>query len=125
MKINPRKIAKQKAKIGALPIDIVDENADFIVNRKGAVIFKDESKQPILDIPEGSITKKVLSVGLSKNNKPMATIQEDKGAICYVLPNWYSEWCQVCVGMAINGINVFPSDVKFSKKGKQYFVDVL
>lgn len=116
---------KQTGMIGALPVDNVDKNADFIVNRKGAVVFKDESRQPVLEIPEGSITKTVLSVGVSNTLKPMATIQEKDGAICYILPDWYSDWCQTCVGMSMNGMNVFPSDVAFSFINGKYSADIL
>lgn len=116
---------KQASMIGALPGYDVDKNADFIINKKGAVVFKDESKQPVLEIPEGSIIKTVLSVGISKTFKPMVTIQEKDGAICYILPGWYSAWCQTCVVMATNGMNVFPSDVKFSFINGKYSADIL
>lgn len=120
-----KKNIRQTGMISALPVDDVNENADFIVNRKGAVVFKDESKQPILEIPEGSIVKTVLSVGISGTLKPMVTIQEDEGAICYILPDWYSHWCQTCVGMSMNGMNVFPSDVVFSLSNGRYSADIL
>lgn len=116
---------KQIGMIGALPVDNVDKNADFIVNRKGAVVFKDESKQPVLDISEGSVIKTVLSVGFSGTHKPMVTIQEDNGAICYILPNWYLNWCQTCVSMSMNGMNLFPSDVVFSLNDGKYSADIL
>lgn len=116
---------KQTGMIGALPVYDVDKNADFIINKKGTVVFNDESKQPALEIPEGSITKTVLSVGVSKTLKPMVTIQEKDGAICYILPNWYFNWCQTCVVMATNGMNVFPSDVKFSFINGKYSADIL
>ena len=120
-----KKTPIQTGTMGSLPVDKVDNDADFIVNRKGAVVFKDESKQPVLEIPEGSVTKTVLSVGLSDTHKPMVTIQEDDGAICYILPNWYLDWCQTCVGMAMNGMNLFPSDVVFSLNGGKYSADIL
>ena len=120
-----KKEQNQVGLIGALPVDIIDKDTDFIVNRRGAVVFKDESKQPVLEIPEGSVIKTVLSVGFSGMNKPMVTIQEDNGAVCYILPNWYLDWCQTCVGMSMNGINLFPSDVVFSLKDGKYFADIL
>lgn len=115
----------QTGTIGSLPVYKADTEADFIINQRGAVIFKDESKQPILEIPEGSITKTVLSVGVSKTRKPIATIQENNGPVCYILPNWYLDWCQTCVGMAMNGINLFPSDVVFSLNDGKYSADIL
>ena len=112
-------------KIGNLPIDFVSEEAEYIVNRKGAKVFKDESKQPILDLSEGSTVKTVLSVGFSKSKKPMATIKEENGVICYILPDWYLSWCQTCVKTAMSGINLFPSEVKFTKQNNEYFADIL
>ena len=116
---------EQKGMIGNLPCDEIYEKADFFVNRRGAVVFMDESKQPVLKILEGSVTKHVLSVGFSKNQKAMVTIQEDQGPICYIIPDDYIEWCTTCVGFSINGVNLFPADVVFSKKGDKYFVDIL
>ena len=110
---------------GSLPIDGEDSNLEFFVNRKGAVVFRDEAKQPVLDIPEGSITKQVLSVGLHNNRHPMATIQEQDGPICYILPDWYIEWCQTCIGIAMEGTNFFPADVIFSNIHGQYSADIL
>lgn len=120
-----KKTPTQKGTIGSLPVDEVDNEADFIVNRKGAIIFKDESKQPVLEISEGSVKKTVLSVGFSSTYKPMVTIQEDNGAVCYILPNWYLDWCQTCVGMSMDGMNLFPSDVVFSLNDGKYSADIL
>lgn len=105
-----------------------NKNADFIVNPKGAVVFKDISKQPILEIPEGTIVKKVLSVGISSlddGRKPMVTIQDRDGAICYILPDWCLGWCETCLAMAIRGIELFPSKVEFIKNEKEHSVNIL
>ena len=119
-----KKTPTQTSTIGYL-LDKADNDADFIVNRKGAVVFKDESKQPVLEIFEGSVTKTVLSVGFSSMHKPMVTIQENDGTVCYILPNWYSDWCQTCIGMSMNGMNLFPSDVVFSLNDGKYSADIL
>ena len=119
------KRVKRVGKIGALPVEYADPNASFYVNSRGAVVFKDESRQPVLDIPEGSLIKTVLSVGVSSTQKPIATIQEDEGAICYILPDWYLEWCYVCTGIAMSGVNFFPSEVEFSRCGNKYAADIL
>lgn len=102
-----------------------NQEIGFIVNHKGAKVYIDESKQPIINLQEGPNIKTVLSVGFSKSQKPMATIKENEGAICYILPVWYLEWCQTCVGMSMNGITLFPSDVVFTKHGDKYSVDIL
>lgn len=111
--------------IGSSPAYKFDKNVDFIVNPRGAVQFMDESKQPVLEIPDGSITKYVLSVGSNHNDTPIAIIQDDEGPICYLLPNWYLGWCRTCVGMAMCGMHVFPSNVMFSLINGKYSADIL
>lgn len=101
----------------------IDNDTDFFVNNSGAVVFKDESKQPILEIPEDYIIKTVLSIGFNHAHKPMATIQEDDGnVICYILPDDYLDWCKNCIGMSMIGMNFFPSDVVFSLDNGKYSV---
>ena len=115
---------KQTGMNKSLPVYKADENADFIVNKMGAVVYMDESKQPILEIPEGSITKRVLSVGFSHKHTHLATIQETEGAICYRLPDWYEDWCMYCVYLAKSGEKIFPSDVVFSLIDGKYSADI-
>lgn len=115
----------QAGMIGCLPAYKTDKNADFIVNSRGAVVFMDESKQPVLEIPDGSLIKHVLSVGFSKNKHPLATIQDNAGVICYVLPNEYESWCATCVAMSMQGMTAFPSDVEFSLINGKYSADIL
>ena len=110
-------------RIGAIPIYGTETAAYFTVNTRGAVVFKDESKQPVLEIPEGSTKKYVLSVGLSGSRKPIATIQDQEGAVCYILPDWYKDWCETCMAMSVSGMKMFPSNVTFSKQGDRYFAD--
>lgn len=119
------KTLKKTDTIGSLPVYKPDQNADFYINPRGAVVFKDESKQPILDIPEGSVTKTVLSVGISETRKPMVTVHENEGSVCYFLPNWYLDWCQTCVGIATEGNDLFPSDVVFGLNNGKYSADIL
>lgn len=102
-----------------------EKDAKFIVNSRGAVVFMNEAKQPVLEIPDGSITKRVLSVGVSSNNTPMVTVQESDGVICYLLPKWYESWCRNCVSRAVGGMNLFPSDVEFSLSNGKYAADIL
>ena len=109
-----------------LPVYKYDGKNDFIVNSKGAVVFMDESKQPVLEIPEGSITKRVLSVSFSFNHAPLVTIQETEGPICYRLPDCYEDWCMYNFYYRVtSGVNVFPSDVMFSLIGGKYSANIL
>ena len=120
-----KKSLNQTGVVGSLPVCKTEKDAKFIVNSIGAVVFMDEAKQPVLEIPEGSITKRVLSVGVSSNNTPMVTVQESDGVICYLLPKWYESWCRNCVSMAVGGMDLFPSDVEFSLTNGKYAADIL
>ncbi len=112
--------------MGHLPVYRSDGKNDFIVNSRGAVVFMDESRQPFLEIPEGSITKRVLSVSFSFNHAPLVTVQESDGAICYRLPDWYADWCMYCIYYRkMSGVNVFPSYVMFSLIGGKYSADII
>ena len=115
----------QTGMMGSLPVYKTDKNADFIVNPRGAVVFVDESKQPFLEIPDKPITKRVLSVGFSRNLTPLVTVQEPEGAICYRLPDWYEDWCAVCIYESTQGENLFPSDVMFALTNGRYSADIL
>ena len=110
---------------GNTVIDYELSDATFTVNRKGAVVFLDEARQPVLTLPEGITVLKVLSVGFSKTRKPMATIKEEEGAICYMLPDWFAGWCMTCVGMSHNGINLFPAEVAFGNIKGKYTADII
>lgn len=105
--------------------DSVDPNKSFVVNRKGAVVFLDNMRQPRLQLNEGLTTLHVLSVGVDKDNNAMATIDNADGPICYVLPNWYVDWCKTCAGMAMSGVNFFPANVVFGYINRHYSADIL
>ena len=120
-----KKEVKQTGCIGNLKVYSAEPDADFYINTRGAVVYKDESKQPVLELSEGSTKKNVLSVGVIQSGRPIANIQEEEGVICYILPDWYASWCQTCVGMAMNGVNIFPAEVIFSSIDGVYSVDVL
>lgn len=115
---------RQIASFYHLPVDQVSQDDTFFVNRRGAVIFKDESLQPVLDIPEGDVTKRVLSVGFTGSYKPMATIVENDAVMSYILPDWYFDWCQSCVNLAARGVNLFPADVEFANDNGEYSVHI-
>lgn len=123
--VSKKAAPKQAMRFGGLSIDSEDKVKEFVVNRQGAVVFIDESKQPTLEIAEGHIVKNVLSVGFNKSHAPVVTVKEDAGPICYILPTQYTDWCDTCITMAMQGRNVFPRKVKFTKQGNKYFVAML
>ena len=109
-----------------LPIDLIDKNdEEYFLNRRGAKVYFDITKQPILQIAEGSQTEMVLSVGMDKSGSPLITISNDGNPICYRLPEELSDWAYTAIGMANMGENLFPSQVVFTKEKNRYFADVL
>lgn len=109
-----------------LPIDFIDEaDDDYFLNRRGAKVYYDITKQPVFQIAEGSQTEKVLSVGMDKSGIPLITISKENEPICYRLPEELSDWAYTVIGMANMGENLFPSQVVFCKKKNRYFADVL
>ena len=109
-----------------LPIDLIDKNEEeYFLNRRGAKVYFDITKQPILQIAEGSQTEMVLSVGMDKSGIPLITISNEGNPICYRLPEELSDWAYMAIGMANMGENLFPSQVVFTKKKNKYFADIL
>ena len=109
-----------------LPIDFIDENdKDYFLNNRGAKVYYDITKQPILQIAEGSQTEMVLSVGMNKSGIPLITISNENNPVCYRLPEELSDWAYTAIGMANMGENLFPSQVVFTKEKKRYFADIL
>lgn len=111
------------SKLPVTPFPSTDE--DYFYNQRGAKVYYDEGKQPILDIKEGSQSYLVLNVGFLKESTPTVTIQKQDDAICYRLPEQLAEWTMSCVAFANMGENLFPSKVIFSKKGDKYFADII
>lgn len=109
-----------------LPIDpIPGGKKDCFYNQRGAKVFFNSSKQPLLKINEGCNIFNVLSVGFSNDGNAMITVSENKNFLCYRLPKELFEWAMTCVAFANRGDNVFPSKVQFTKNGDRYYVDVL
>ncbi len=114
-----------KLRRNKLPIDIMPPSKeDTFVNQRGARVFFDTMKNPLLPIKNGKNTYEVLSVGLSKEWIPLVTIQKGANAYCYRLPEEYSEWAFTVVGLANFGTNMFPARVTFSLFNGKYMVDI-
>lgn len=105
------------------PIEITSE--DYYVNQRGAKVFFDMAKQPLLKVENGSINCNVLSVGVSQDMIPMVTIEEGNDKKCYQIPSDLLEWALTLVGLSNRGINLFPSRVIFSKTKAGYNADIL
>lgn len=99
-----------------LPIDFIDKNdEEYFLNRRGAKVYFDITKQPVLEIAEGSQTEMVLSVGMDKSGIPLITISNDGNPICYRLPEELSDWAYTAIGMANMGDSVSLSTVLCGK----------
>lgn len=116
---------RKENKLPFNPIPLVYLKTDYYLNQRGAKIYFDTQKQPILQIPNGIITCKVLSVGLDKNMIPIITIEENKIPACYRLPKQLSEWAFTMVAIANMGQNLLPSEVIFSIKDDNYYADII
>ena len=109
-----------------LPVTpIAQTESDYFYNQRGAKVYFDEEKQPLLDIKEGGQKYLVLSVGFSKKYTPTVTVKEQESVICYRLPEQLTDWSICCVAMANKGEKLFPSEVIFSKDGVEYFANFL
>jgi len=68
----------------------------------------------------------VLNVGTDFKTGVTATIQENRLAIVYRLPEELESWVVNAVTMAQGmGINPFPSDVEFGKLPTGYYAEIL
>ena len=109
-----------------LPIDPVDRNSsDYFFDRRGAKIYFDINKQPMLKITKDRIVCNALAVGFSKERIPLITIAEAGNVKCYRLPIELSEWAMTLVGFANMGVNLFPAKVLFSKTKGELCADIL
>lgn len=109
-----------------LPIDFVcKSNKKYFLNRRGAKVYYDITKQPVLQIKEGSKTETVLSIGIHKSGIPLITIFNKNNPVCYQLPNELNDWAYRVIEIANMRENLFPKQVIFTKNENKYFVYIL
>lgn len=109
-----------------LPVEpVIPNDEESYLNQKGGKVYFDSRKQPALPLHEGSQTFVVLSVGVDQNLTPTATILKDGEPVCFRLPEELSEWACGLVGMAFEGIKIFPRKVAFNKLNGQYVAEIL
>ena len=109
-----------------LPVEPVKGDAKrFFRNQRGAKVYYDTDRQPILDLSEGENTVVVLSVGIAKGSIPLVTIEASPENLCYRLPTQLDEWAMTLVSMANAGEELFPAEVVFTKSGKRIYADVI
>ena len=109
-----------------LPIEpIIPESKEYFRNSRGAKVYFDITKQPILTLNEGSNRFYILSVGNSMDGCPLATIAGDKENICYRLPPQLSDWAVTVTGMAMLGERLFPAEVIITKANNNFRAEIL
>ncbi len=109
-----------------LPVDPIPHNArDFFLNERGAKVFLDIRKQPVLLITDDPKDYDVLSVGIDKKGNPLVTLDEGGKVMCYKLPPQLYEWAMMVVGFSAVGEQLLPSKVRFSKVKGRFFADIL
>ena len=109
-----------------LPIECIkDDSEEYFLNQRGAKVFFDSKKQPLLNISNEKDTYTVLSVGFNKEGAPLVTVLIGNEPICYRLPEELSNWACELVSVANMGMNLFPTEVTFSKIKGKYYVDIL
>lgn len=109
-----------------LPIEVIlNDSKDYFLNQRGAKIFFDINRQPILRFVNGRCKSEVLSIGFSRECVPLATVTEDGEIKCYRLPEDLGEWAMTMVRLANMGTNMFPSEVVFSKHEGKCYADIL
>ena len=116
---------RKTLKLPITPIPKSNANKDYFLNQRGAKVYYDISKQPLLPIPNGRIQYNVLSVGFDRNRIPLITIDNRGACECYRLPLQLFEWSFTMLALANAGENPFPSKVVFTRQKNQYFAEVL
>ena len=116
---------RKQNKLPIEPVPSANLKTDYFFNQRGAKVYIDTQKQPMISIPNGGIRCKVLSVGTDKNMLPLITVEEDENPVCYRLPLQLSEWAFTMIAIANMGQNLFPSEVVFSKKENNYYADII
>lgn len=102
-----------------------DTSKEYFLNQRGAKVYYDYNRQPLLEFKDGRRVCDVLSIGFNRENLPLVTITETKEVKCYRLPTELAEWAITLVGFANTGVNMFPSKVMFSQTQKGYYADIL
>lgn len=109
-----------------LPVEPIEpKTKEFFRNQRGAKIYFDANRQPVLSLNEGENRFRVLSVGFTKSGCPIVTIENKPENVCYKLPEQLSEWTTTIVEMANMGEKLFPSEVIFTKINNQIYADIL
>lgn len=95
------------------------------MNRRGAKVYHDVDRQPILELTKGKNAFVVLSVGIAKGGIPLVTVEASPENLCYRLPVQLNEWAMTLVSMANTGEDLFPAEVIFTKAENRIYADII
>ncbi|MCR8845300.1 hypothetical protein NQ117_16570 [Paenibacillus sp. SC116] len=119
-----------KGKIGGLDVVKDDFNAEFVINKAGAKIYKDLARHCILEIPtlknqagNGKVYE-VLSVGVM-SGIPIATVKIGGLPVTFRLPPDLIGWCQHSMGIAMQGVRLFPTKVEFGQLNGRHYAELI
>ncbi|WP_338842168.1 hypothetical protein [Paenibacillus glucanolyticus] len=119
-----------KGNFGGLDVVGVNPNADYVINKAGAKVYKDLSKHDVLEIPslnsdaESGKVYEVLSVGIMSGT-PFATVKIGDLPIAFRLPADLVGWCQHSMGLAMQGVKLFPTKVEFGQLNERYYAELV
>lgn len=102
----------------------LNEDGCFI-NRWGAKVYADASKQPCLVIEDGKRVCEVFNAGFDRRGIATITISEDGEYRCYRIPDQLGEWAINMVAFKNMGQEILPAKVCFSKCGSTWCADIL
>lgn len=108
-----------KGIVGGLDLVNANKNSEYVVNKAGAKVYKDLSKHNVLEIPtlnneseQGKIYE-VLSIGMMPPGIAIATVKNGDLPVAFRLPSELAGWCQHSMGLAMQGVKIFPAKVEF------------
>lgn len=102
----------------------LNEEGCFI-NRWGAKVYADATKQPKLIIEDGKRECFVLNAGFDRRGIPTITIKEEGEYRCYRIPDQLGEWVINLVALKNMGQKILPAKVRFAKQGSRWYADIL
>ena len=105
--------------------DIRLDNEGCFINKWGAKVYADATKQPGLEIENGMRECEVVNAGFDAKGIPTVTIYEDGEYNCYRIPEQLGEWAMTLVAYKNRGQAVLPAMVRFAKQGGRWYADIL
>ena len=104
-------------------IELDDEG--YFINRWGAKVYADATKQPGLIIENGKRECVVFNAGFDRRGIPTITIKEDGEYRCYRIPDELGEWALNLVALKNIGQEILPAKVVFYLKDCKWNAEII